>query len=48
MTAKFQRRVPFKPEVIQSYEVYEQFLPCLNKIPANRPTMDDIMRVLGS
>jgi serine/threonine protein kinase len=48
MIANFQGRVPFKPEVIQSYEVYEQFSPCLNKIPFNRPTMDDIMRVLES
>lgn len=38
--------VPFKD--IQSHEVYQQLSPCLNKIPANRPTMVDIMRDLGS
>ncbi|KAG1803248.1 kinase-like domain-containing protein [Suillus subaureus] len=38
-------RVPFKD--IQSHEVYQQLSPCLNKIPANRPTMVDIMRDLG-
>lgn len=39
-------RGPFKD--IQSHEVYQQFLPCLNRASANRPTMNDVMRDLGS
>jgi serine/threonine protein kinase len=37
-------RPPFKLD-IQSHRVYRQFLPCLNKISADRPTMDDIISV---
>jgi serine/threonine protein kinase len=36
--------LPFKLD-IQSYRVYRQFLPCLNRISADRPTMDDIISV---
>jgi serine/threonine protein kinase len=30
-----------------SNKEYQQFLPCLNKMSADRPTMDDIKKVLG-
>lgn len=46
MGAMQRGRAPFKG--MQSHGVYQQFSPCLNNIPADRPTMDDIMRVLGS
>ncbi|KAG2128319.1 kinase-like domain-containing protein [Suillus bovinus] len=39
-------RAPFKD--IQNHEVYQQFSPCLNTISPERPTMDDIIRLLGS
>ncbi|KAG2143972.1 kinase-like domain-containing protein [Suillus cothurnatus] len=38
--------VPFRG--LKSHGVCQQFSPCLNRISADRPTMDDIMRVLGS
>ncbi|KAG1884567.1 kinase-like domain-containing protein [Suillus subluteus] len=47
MGAMQKGRVPFKPEGIQSLGVYQQFSPCLNRISADRPTIDDIMRDLG-
>ncbi|KAG1730477.1 kinase-like domain-containing protein [Suillus lakei] len=38
-------REPFRD--IQPHGVYQQLSPCLNKLPADRPTIDDIMGVLG-
>lgn len=46
MGAMQKGRVPFRG--IQSHGAYQQLLPCLNKISADRPTMADIMSVLGS
>lgn len=47
MGAMQKGRAPFKDT--QSSGVYpKQFLPCLDKKSDNRPTMDDIMKVLGS
>ncbi|KAG1730480.1 kinase-like domain-containing protein [Suillus lakei] len=39
-------RGPF--DGLQSHGVYQQLSPCLNKRSADRPTIVDIMRVLGS
>ncbi|KAG2140917.1 kinase-like domain-containing protein [Suillus bovinus] len=44
MGAMQKGREPFKG--IESHEAYQRFSPCLNKISANRPTMDNIMEVL--
>ncbi|KAG2108153.1 kinase-like domain-containing protein [Suillus discolor] len=44
--AIYKGRAPFKD--IESHAVYQQFSPCLHKMSANRPTMDDVMRRLGS
>ncbi|KAG1719830.1 kinase-like domain-containing protein [Suillus lakei] len=36
---------PFRD--IQPHGVYQQLSTCLNKVPADRPTIDDIMGILG-
>lgn len=46
MGAMQKGRVPFRN--IQSHGMCQQLSPCLNKTSADRPTMDDIMKVLGS
>jgi serine/threonine protein kinase len=46
MGAMQKGRGPFRG--IQSHGMYQQFSPCLNKISADRPTMDDIVKLFGS
>ncbi|KAG1799066.1 kinase-like domain-containing protein [Suillus variegatus] len=46
MSAIHKGRAPFKD--IERHAVYKQFSPCLNKMSAGRPTIDDIMKLLGS
>lgn len=46
MNAIRKKREPFRD--LQSHGVHQQFSPCLREIPADRPMIDDIMRVLES
>ncbi|KAG1799068.1 kinase-like domain-containing protein [Suillus variegatus] len=45
MGAMQKGHAPFKG--VESHGVYQQFSPCLNKILADRPTIDYIMKCLG-